>query len=93
MLVPVMGLTDTYFMKYSLVADHYAHLAMIGVITLAAAGWAHWQPRAVAPREAAAGTAGRHSRQPRVAGSPDRRRGDRRRPGLPHLAAERDLSR
>jgi len=31
MLVPVMGLTDVYFMRYSLVADHYQHLALIGV--------------------------------------------------------------
>ncbi len=31
-LVPVLGLTDVYFMKFSLVADHYAHLALIGVL-------------------------------------------------------------
>lgn len=30
-LVPVLGFTDVYFMKYSLVANHYAHLAIIGV--------------------------------------------------------------
>ena len=30
-LVPVLGFTDVYFMKFSLVADHYAHLALIGV--------------------------------------------------------------
>jgi len=30
-LGPVLGLTDVYFMKFSLVADHYAHLALIGV--------------------------------------------------------------
>ena len=40
MLVPVMGFTDVYFMKYSLVADHYQHLALIGVVALAAAAWA-----------------------------------------------------
>ncbi len=40
MLVPVMGFTDVYFMKYSLVADHYQHLAIIGVIAAAAAGLA-----------------------------------------------------
>jgi hypothetical protein len=28
MLVPVMGLANVYFMKYSLVADHYEHLAL-----------------------------------------------------------------
>ncbi len=30
-LVPVMGLTDVYFMKYSLVADHYQYIALLGV--------------------------------------------------------------
>ena len=34
-LVPVLGFTDVYFMKFSLVADHYAHVALIGV-----AAWA-----------------------------------------------------
>jgi len=38
-LIPVMGLTDIYFMKYSLVADHYEYLALIGVVALVAAGW------------------------------------------------------
>src|SRR5262249_30375503 len=35
-LLPVMGFTDVGYMKFSLVADHYQHLAMIGVIALAA---------------------------------------------------------
>ncbi len=39
MLLPVVGLTDVYFMRYSLVADHYAHLAIIGVLVWAAAGF------------------------------------------------------
>lgn len=43
MLVPVMGITDVYFMKFSLVADHYAHLALVGVVAVVAAGWASWQ--------------------------------------------------
>ena len=30
-LIPVLGFTDVYFMKFSLVADHYAHVALIGV--------------------------------------------------------------
>jgi tetratricopeptide (TPR) repeat protein len=38
MLVPVMGFTDVGFMVHSLVADHFQHLALIGVTTLAAAG-------------------------------------------------------
>jgi len=37
MLTPVMGFTDVAFMEYSLVADHYQHLALIAVTTLAAA--------------------------------------------------------
>jgi protein O-mannosyl-transferase len=41
-LVPVMGLTDSYFMKFSLVADHYQHIAIIGVIALVSAGWSEW---------------------------------------------------
>jgi protein O-mannosyl-transferase len=48
MLIPVMGFTDVYFMKYSLVADHFAHLAMIGVIAVVAAAWEYWQEQ-VAP--------------------------------------------
>jgi len=36
MLVPVLGFTDVYFMRYSLVADHYEHLALIGVVAWAA---------------------------------------------------------
>ena len=35
-LGPVMGLSDTGFMKYSLVADHYQHIAIIAVVVLAA---------------------------------------------------------
>ncbi|MGD0655003.1 MAG: tetratricopeptide repeat protein [Thermoguttaceae bacterium] len=48
-LAPVMGLTDVYFMKYSLVADHYQHIAVIAVIALAAAGWSCWHKRVRAP--------------------------------------------
>lgn len=44
-LVPVMGLTDVYFMHYSLVSDHYMHLALIGAIAPAAAGFALWRAR------------------------------------------------
>ncbi len=45
-LVPVMGFTDVGFMKYSLVADHYLHIAIIGVIALASAGFSLWRQRA-----------------------------------------------
>jgi protein O-mannosyl-transferase len=37
-LAPVMGLVDVYFMKFSLVADHYQYLSLIGVAGLAGAG-------------------------------------------------------
>ena len=39
-LVPVMGFTDVGYMQYSLVADHYQHIAIIGVIALIAAALA-----------------------------------------------------
>jgi protein O-mannosyl-transferase len=42
MLAPVLGFTDVAFMQYSLVADHYQHLALIGVTTLAATGLVSW---------------------------------------------------
>jgi protein O-mannosyl-transferase len=41
-LVPVMGFTDVGFMKYSLIADHYQHIAIIGLIALLSAGWSVW---------------------------------------------------
>jgi tetratricopeptide (TPR) repeat protein len=44
-LMPVMGLTDVGFMKYSLVADRYQHIAIIGVIALVAAPWNIWRKR------------------------------------------------
>ena len=44
-LLPVMGFVDVYFMKYSLVADHYQHIAIIGVVALAGAGWSRWVGR------------------------------------------------
>ncbi len=40
-LLPVMGLSDTGFMKFSLVADHYQHIAIIGVPALAGAALSH----------------------------------------------------
>jgi protein O-mannosyl-transferase len=45
-LVPVMGFTDVYYMKYSLVADHYQYFAIVGVVALVAAGWVVLQERA-----------------------------------------------
>ncbi|HVW21770.1 MAG TPA: tetratricopeptide repeat protein [Opitutaceae bacterium] len=54
LLVPVMGFADIAFMEYSLVANHYEHLALIGVTTLAGAGWARWRQRQAAAALAAA---------------------------------------
>ncbi len=45
-LVPVLGFIDVGFMKYSLVADHYQHIAIIGVVALVAAGCSAGQDRA-----------------------------------------------
>jgi len=45
-LVPVMGFTNVYFMHYSLVSDHYEHLALVGAIAPVAAGFAIWRRRA-----------------------------------------------
>ena len=44
-LFPVMGFTDTGFMQYSLVADHYAQLALLGVLAATAATWSYWNQK------------------------------------------------
>ncbi len=44
-LVPVLGFTDVGFMQYSLVADHYLHIALIGLVALVAAGFSYWCER------------------------------------------------
>jgi tetratricopeptide (TPR) repeat protein len=58
-LTPVMGFRDTLFMRVSLVADHYQHIAIIGVIALASAGFSAWNSRTrAAMRWAAIAAAG-----------------------------------
>ena len=37
-LVPVLGIADIHFMRYSLVADHWQYISIIGVIALVTAG-------------------------------------------------------
>lgn len=44
-LAPVMGFVDVGFMEHSLVADHYQHLALLAVVTVAGAGWSIWRAR------------------------------------------------
>ena len=44
-LVPVMGFTDLGFMRYSLVADRYQHIAIIAVIALVSAGFSELHRR------------------------------------------------
>ncbi len=52
-LVPVMGFTDVYFMKFALVADHYQYIAIIAVVACVAA--ALWRlPLAASARRIAA---------------------------------------
>ena len=41
-LLPVLGFVDVYFMKFSMVADHYQHIALIAVIALVSAGFGAW---------------------------------------------------
>jgi protein O-mannosyl-transferase len=42
-LVPVLGFADIYFMKFSLVADHYQYPALVGIAALAGYGWSRWR--------------------------------------------------
>ncbi len=53
-LLPVLGFADVGFMQYSPVADHYQHIAIIGVIALAAAGWDIWHQSVQGPARALA---------------------------------------
>ncbi len=41
-LFPALGFADIGFMDYSLVADRYLHIALIGLVALVGAAWAWW---------------------------------------------------
>ncbi len=61
-LVPVLGFTDVGFMQYSLVADHYPYIALIGLVAAVAAGWSFWRRRAAfSPGVATPGVSARKS--------------------------------
>ncbi len=48
-LLPVLGFTDPGYMKFSLVADHYQHIALLAVVSLVAAAWTVWHNRVRQP--------------------------------------------
>jgi protein O-mannosyl-transferase len=56
-LAPVMGFTDVEYMECSLVANHYQYIAIIGVISLAAAGCSLWRRQIQGPVRWAGGGA------------------------------------
>jgi tetratricopeptide (TPR) repeat protein len=41
-LLPVLGFTDVGFMQFSLVADHYQHIALISIVALASGALVGW---------------------------------------------------
>jgi len=53
-LIPVLGFTDVSFMEHSLVADHYQHVALVGVAALIGTTWGYWrQAASTTPRRRA----------------------------------------
>ena len=47
-LLPALGLVDVGFMKFSLIADRYQHIAILGVVVLAVGCWERWRLGGVA---------------------------------------------
>lgn len=41
-LLPALGFIDVGYMRYSLVADHYQHIALIGMLAFVAAAGTYW---------------------------------------------------
>ena len=56
-LLPVLGFADVYFMKFSLVANHYQHIALIGPVALATAGLSALRGRLQVPARRTANAA------------------------------------
>jgi len=56
-LLPVLGLVDIYFLRYSVVADRWQYVSLVGIIALAS-GAAVWAARGGRPVVRAAGTVG-----------------------------------
>jgi tetratricopeptide (TPR) repeat protein len=57
-LLPAMGFTDVGYMRHSLVADHYQHIAIIGVLALVAATLCFGNDRFLAAKKPVALVAG-----------------------------------
>lgn len=69
-LLPAMGFTDVYYMRFAPVADQYAHLALPAVLAAVAAGYASWLERCRAAISGAGGAAIGPDEQGHFAGAP-----------------------
>jgi tetratricopeptide (TPR) repeat protein len=83
-LLPVMGLTDVYYMKFSPVADHYQYIAIIGVVSCVAAGLSRLTTVLIGSRGLRAQAEG-HQADGREAGIPEEETTSRMR-GVPLVA-------
>jgi tetratricopeptide (TPR) repeat protein len=60
-LFPILGFFNVYPFRFSFVADHWQYLASLGILALAAGGWARWAasgPESAASRVPAAAAIG-----------------------------------